>query len=119
MSCCISNYDNKPCPLRMSDGRSFTDYNTRCVFNSYLANKLRNNNMVKSSNEMRLYLQNNYETIVNEERQRAINNINPIGKEVINVTNKQLDNKYLVQCDDVSCSTVLTNPEGLGTTKFF
>jgi len=119
MSCCISNYDNKPCPLRMSDGRSFTDYNTRCVFNSYLANKLKNNNMVKSSNEMRLYLQNNYETILKEDRQRAVNNINPIGKEVINITNKQLDNKYTIRCDEVSCSTVLTNPEGLGTTNFF
>ena len=119
MSCCISNYDDKPCPLRMSDGRSFTDYNTRCVFNSYLANKLNANNMIKSSNEMRLYLQNNYETIVNEERQRAINNINPVEKENININDKHLDNKYTVKCDNVSCSVVLTNPEGLGTTKFF
>jgi len=118
MSCCISDYPDKVCPLRMSDGRSFTNYEPRCNFNSYLNNKLAQNNMVKSSNEMRLYLQNNYDTFIQEERQKAINNINPFDTTKL-INDGELDNKYVVKCDDVSCYSTLTNPKGLGTTKFF
>ena len=120
MSCCISDYPDKVCPLRMSDGRSFTNYETRCNFNTYLNNKLTQNNTIKSSNEMRLYLQNNYDSFIQEERQKAINNINPFNtNNLINNSNTELDNKYIVKCDDVSCYKVLNNPNGLGTTKYF
>jgi hypothetical protein len=39
--------------------------------------------------------------------------------ELINETNKQMDNKYFVSCDGVSCKNTLINPDGLGTTKNF
>ena len=123
MSCCTGNSPMKQCPLRMSDGRAFTDYSSRCVFNNYLTNKLSENNMIKSSYEMRLYLQQNYDTFVEAERAKAIANISPCGKcgvgDLINDKNKALDNKYLINCDGISCYKTLPNPEGLGTTKLF
>ncbi len=123
MSCCAGNYPTKQCPLRMSDGRAFTDYSPRCNFNAYINSKLAQNNMIKSSYEMRLYLQQNYETIIAEDRQKAINNITPCGEcgigDLINDKYKEMNNKYVVNCDGVSCYKTLANPEGLGTTKFF
>ena len=123
MSCCSANYPNKKCPLRMSDGRAFTNYEPRCNFNSYLNGKLSENNMIKSSYEMRVYLQNNYDSFIDAERKKAIDNITPCGEcgigDLINEKDKFLDNKYNVKCDGVSCYKTLVNPEGLGTTKFF
>jgi hypothetical protein len=123
MSCCSGNYPTKQCPLRMSDGRSFTDYSPRCNFNTYINNKLAQNNMIKSSYEMRLYLQKNYDSFIEEERKKAIDNIYPCGEcgigDLINDKNKELGNKYIINCDGVSCYKTLANPEGLGTTKFF
>ena len=123
MSCCSANYPNKRCPLRMSDGRAFTNYEPRCNFNAYLNNKLGENNMIKSSYEMRLYLQQNYDKIVEEDRKNAVDNISPCGGcglgDLINVKNNELDEKYAVRCDGVSCYKTLVNPSGLGTQKFF
>jgi hypothetical protein len=123
MSCCSANYPNKKCPLRMSDGRAFTNYEPRCNFNSYVFGKLAENNMIKSSYEMRLYLQNNYDSIIEEDRKKAIDNISPCGEcgigDLINDKEKLLQNKYNVRCDGVSCYKTLVNPEGLGTNKFF
>ena len=121
MSCCSTDYPNRKCPLRMSDGRAFTNYETRCSFNNSLNAKLAENNMIKSSYEMRLYLQQNYDKIVEEERQKAINNISPCGNcsELINLKNKEMDDKYAVVCHGVSCYKSLVNPNGLGTYKLF
>lgn len=115
--------NSKNCPLKMSDGRSFTNYETRCVRNAHLNNLLVENNMVNSSYEQRLFLQNNYDKIVEEERKKALENLIPCipckSGELINETNKELDNKYYVYCDNVSCRTQGTNDKGLGTTKLF
>jgi hypothetical protein len=123
MSCCSANYPNKKCPLRMSDGRAFTNYEPRCNFNSYVFGKLAENNMIKSSYEMRLYLQQNYDSIVEADRRKAIDNITPCGEcgvgDLINEKEKLLNSKYNVRCDGVSCYKTLVNPEGLGTNKFF
>lgn len=123
MSCCSANYPNKTCPLRMSDGRAFTNYEPRCNFNSYVFGKLAENNMIKSSYEMRLYLQQNYSSIVEADRKKAIDNITPCGEcgvgDLINEKEKLLGTKYNVRCDGVSCYKTLVNPEGLGTNKFF
>jgi hypothetical protein len=113
----------KNCPLKMSDGRSFTNYEPRCARNAYLNNLLVQNNMVNSSYEQRVFLQNNYEKIVEEERKKSLNNLLPCipcnAGELINETNKELDNKYYVYCDNVSCRKEEGNIQGLGTTKLF
>jgi collagenase-like PrtC family protease len=107
----------------MSDGRAFTDYSPRCAFNGYLTNKLAENNMIKSSYEMRLYLQQNYDKFVEEERAKAIANITPCGDcgvgDLINDKKKELGNKYEIHCDGVSCYKIESNFDGLGTTKLF
>ena len=91
--------------------------------NLYMAEQLQKNNMLKSSYEQRLYLQNNYEKIVEEERKRAMATITPCypckAGELINEKNKELDNKYIVQCDGVSCYKTMINEKGLGTGNFF
>lgn len=123
MSCCSTNYSNKKCPLRMSDGRVFTNYEPRCNFTGYMYNNLANNDMIKSSYEMRLFLQQNYDSIVEQDRKRAIDNASQYGEcipgELLSENEKHLDNKYIIKCDGVSCYKKLVNTEGLGTTKFF
>lgn len=123
MTCCFANNPNKKCPLRMSDGRAFTNYEPRCNFNSYLNSKLVDNNMIKSSYEMRLYLQQNHDSFVESERKKAIDNIFPCGEcgigDLISDKDPKLDNKYIVRCDGISCYKTINNPDGLGTTKFF
>lgn len=115
--------DTKTCPLKMSDGRIFTNYETRCANNAKLTQMLKDNNMANSSYEQRVFLQNNYEKIVEAERKKAIDSFLPcvpcVSGQLINEVNKELDNKYAVYCDEVSCSQKLVNDKGLGTGKFF
>lgn len=111
------------CPIKMADGRYFTNYETRCVQNANLNDLLMKNNVVNSSYEQRLFLQKNSEMIMEMERKRAYDALFPCvatnESRLINETNKQMDNKYTVQCDGVSCKSSLVNPDGLGTTKNF
>jgi hypothetical protein len=111
------------CPLKMSDGRVFTNYEPRCIRNMQLSDMLNKNNLVNSSYEQRLYLQNNYEKIVQEERQRVLNQLSPCVPcnkgEFIYDLNPELDNKYMVYCDNVSCYNKINNEKGLGTSKLF
>jgi len=109
--------------MKMSDGRAFTNYEPRCVKNAYINEELEKNNMIKSSYEQRLYLQNNYDKIMEQERKRAMETITPCYPcnpgELINEKNKELDNKYIIQCDGVSCYKKMVNEKGLGTGNFF
>jgi hypothetical protein len=111
------------CPIRMSDGRQFTNYNPRCAFNSFINEKLTENKMINSSYEMRLYLQQNHDDIVKQDRENAIRNIIPCkpcsAGEFINDKNPELANKYHIVTDGVSCHKYLANTQGLGTSKFF
>ena len=60
-----SSTEKKPhCPIKMSDGRSFTDYRPRCMVNSELMTDLDNNNIIKSSYESRVFLQENAEKLM-------------------------------------------------------
>ena len=123
MSCCSASYDNKNCPIKMSDGRSFTNYEPRCVRNAHLNQLLEDNKMKLSSYEQRLYLQNNYDKVMEAEMKKALDNLLPCvpckAGELINEKNKELDNKVFVYCDNVSCKNTINNEQGLGTTKFF
>ncbi len=39
------------CPIKMADGRAFTDYRPRCMVNSELLSDVYNNSMVRTSYE--------------------------------------------------------------------
>ena len=52
------------CPLRMSDGRSITDYRPKCIVNYELMEHISEKNLVRSSYETRMYLQSNADTIM-------------------------------------------------------
>ena len=123
MSCCSGKYPNIQCPLRMADGRSFTKYNPRCDFNSFINNKLNDNNIIRSSYEMRLYLQQNFDEMVRLDRENAIKNISPCAPcavgELINDKNPQLANKYQIKNDGVNCYKSMVNDQGIGTSGFF
>ena len=40
---------NNLCPLKMSDGRSITDYRPKCIINYELMENMTENNLIKSS----------------------------------------------------------------------
>jgi hypothetical protein len=111
------------CPIKMADGRYFTNYEPRCIRNANLNELLTKNNITNSSYEQRLFLQQNSQMIIDMEKKKALEAIFPCipcnAGELINETNKQMDNQYYVNCDGVSCSRKLVNPNGLGTTKNF
>jgi hypothetical protein len=117
------NNNSKTCPIKMSDGRYFTNYNPRCDNYTYINNLLKENNMPVSSYEQRLFLQRNYERVVEDENKRILANLSPCVPcnpgELINETNKELDSKYMVYCNGVSCDKKLVNENGLGTGKGF
>ena len=123
MSCCSATYDNKNCPLKMSDGRAFTNYLPRCVKNAHLNDMLSKNNLTNSSYEQRLFLQKNSEQIMEQNRLEALRQLLPCipcnRGELINEKNHELENKFNVYCDNVSCHTKESNYKGLGTTKNF
>lgn len=111
------------CPIKMADGRYFTNYEPRCIRNANLNELLTKNNITNSSYEQRLFLQNNSQMIIEMEQKKVMESIFPCNPckvgELLNETNKQMDNKYFVSCDGVSCKNTLVNPDGLGTTKNF
>lgn len=115
--------DSKPCPIKMSDGRSFTNYETRCATNAKLNQLLKDNNMANSSYEQRLFLQHNYDKVVEAEKKQILDGFLPCvpctSGNLLNETNMELDNKYAVYCDEVSCDSKLINEKGLGSGKFF
>ena len=51
------------CPIKMADGRYFTNYEPRCVRNANLNELLNKNNIINSSYEQRLFLQQNSQMI--------------------------------------------------------
>ena len=107
--------NNYTCPLRMSDGRSMTDYRPKCIVNYDLMNKMEENNLVKSSYDTRMYLQKNADKIMNEDMKKTMSNLVPAipcKKLVGNGT--LLPEKYLVTCNATSCSRTLFDENGLG-----
>jgi len=69
-----STTEPKPhCPIKMADGRSFTDYRPRCMVNSELMTDVSKNNMIKSSYESRVFLQENAEKLMERNRLNVLN----------------------------------------------
>jgi hypothetical protein len=114
MSCCSSTSGNQ-CPTKMSDGRLFTDYRPRCLVSNDLFQQLQKNNTPVSSYESRLYLQRNAETIIERQKQEAESKL-LCGPCTYPMTDPgtMLPEKYVIRCDNVSCSKKEVNPSGLG-----
>lgn len=107
---------NNQCPTKMSDGRLFTDYRTRYAVDMELLNKITDNNMVKSSYESRMYLQNNAENIMKSNYELTVKNIMscaPCTRD-LKSPGTMLPEKYNVICNEVSCLREEVNPDGLG-----
>lgn len=120
MSSCSSCSAPNPvvtCPTRMSDGRSFTDYRPRCAVNAELMQLVSNNNMVQSSYESRMYLQNNAEAFMDMERDKAAQRLIPCAPPCDRPTSEpgtMLPERYVVRCNGATCTRTEVNPEGVG-----
>jgi len=119
MSSCSSCSAPNPvpmCPTRMSDGRAFTDYRPRCMVNAELMQMVSQNNMVESSYESRMFLQRNAEEVLNKERAKAIERLIPCApcKRPLTDPGTMLPERYVVRCNNVSCTRSEVNPMGVG-----
>lgn len=116
MSSCTT-INGKVCPSRMNDGRAFTDYRPRCIINSELMSEVRDNNMIASSYESRMYLQKNADTIIQRSHNSAFENLacacTPYQNEVMGINTMQPE-RYIVKCNSASCYREEVNPSGIG-----
>lgn len=105
------------CPLKMADGRAFTDYRPRCMVNSELLLDVYNNSMVRSSYDSRMYLQENAEKLMERNRANMMENLTPCAPctRPFAENGTMYPQQYIVRCDGVSCEKIEVNPHGLGT----
>lgn len=117
MSCCEAKEPKPHCPLRMSDGRSFTDYRPRCEINSELFSDLKQNKMPSSSYESRMFLQQNADLIMERSRLNTLENMMPCApcQRPFSDSGTMYPQKYVVKCSATNCEKVEVNPSGLGT----
>lgn len=111
--CDINEPKFSTCPSRMNDGRAFTDYRPRCVVNADLLGSIQG---VKSSYESRMYLQTNAAKVMEQDRKRAIERLTPCApcKRPTTESGTMLPERYVVKCDNVTCTRTEVNPSGLG-----
>ncbi len=130
---CTKPTDNKKfnCPPRMSDGRHFTDYRSRCALNTSAAfsivesdkkgNIKTGKGIVKTppsnSFDLRQYLIQNGEKIMDMNRERAFQR-NMCGPCTLNPST-MLPEQTQIQCDQNSCKVTLNDPTGLGQGRFY
>jgi len=105
------------CPIKMADGRAFTDYRPRCMVNSELLADVYNNSMVRSSYESRIFLQDNAEKLMERNRTTMLGNLAPCAPCARPFADQgtMYPQQYVVKCDGVSCEKIEVNPNGLGT----
>jgi len=105
-----------PCPIRMQDARAFTDYRPRCAVNAELLNELAIQNMVKSSYESRMFLQQKADMLMMQDQKKAVDMIVPCApcNRPFSDPGTMEPERYSVFCDSVSCSRTEVNPLGIG-----
>ena len=105
------------CPIKMSDGRSFTDYRPRCMVNSELMTDVSNNNMIKSSYESRVFLQENAEKLMERNKLTFLEHLAPCApcNRPFNEPGTMYPERYVVKCTPTSCEKIEVNKYGLGT----
>ena len=100
-----NKYLNSP-PMRMNDGRAFTDYRPNCDVN----NQYRVNNSIPNSYQYRLFMTNNAEKIMQNDRMNTCKNLT-ISEVHPGV---QLDELTKVKCNNNTCEEQVFNKNGLG-----
>ena len=119
MSSCSSCSAPNPvqtCPTRMSDGRTFTDYRPRCAMNAELMQLVSQNNMMQSSYETRMYLQQNAEAVMQMQRDKAVQRMVPCApcERPLTDAGTMLPERYVVRCNGTTCTRTEVNPNGVG-----
>lgn len=103
------------CPMRMADGRNFTDYRTRC---SQLDQLRQQNGNVQTNYDMRMSMQHNAENLMLQNRMASIQANDCAPCYVNNGNGTMLPEQSLVECDEKVCR-IIPNPrdvehDGLG-----
>ncbi len=105
------NNVQKPCPMRMSDGRQFTDYRTRCA----IAYQMRKTNAFESSYDQRQFLIKNASSLMQENTKFA-ETLNECGSCFPkSADGTMLPEQNMVTCNSKTCNFNTVNPSGLGT----
>jgi hypothetical protein len=100
------------CPVfNMSDGRHFTNYNSRCMQNDSLSKT----GKVMNSYEYRIYLQKNAEKLMSQNQELALNSnmCTPCFDYDQDGTMLPEANKF--QCNENTCTLSQNNVDGIGT----
>lgn len=98
----------------MADGRSFTDYRPRCAVNAELIQAIGGKRA--SAHESRMFLQRNASKWMDSERVKSVERMAPCVpcKRPTSDPGTMLPQRYVVRCDNVSCTRQEVNPTGLG-----
>ena len=100
------------CPVfNMSDGRHFTNYNSRCMQNDSLSNT----GKVMNSYEYRIYLQKNAEKIMKSNIDLALNNNMCTPCFDLDQDGTMLPEANKFNCNEFTCTLNETNVNGIGT----
>lgn len=115
-STCDTPVSARMCPSRMADGRAFTDYRPRCAVNAELLNAVNAKGMPQSSYESRMYLQQNAEAFMQQERLKAVERLIPCApcRRPPTDAGTMLPERYVVRCSPTTCERTEVNPTGLG-----
>ena len=106
---------DSPCPARMNDARSFTDYSPRCAINARLMSYVQQNSgRMTSSFDVRRYLQAHALEEMQRQRQASIETLAPCAPCTGPNPSTMVPERYVVRCDAVSCQRVEANPYGIG-----
>ena len=118
---CDAPNPNVVCAARMSDGHAFTDYRSRCAVNSHLMKNITDANMVASSYESRMYLQQNAESLMAQNFQWAQKQLLPCAPCQRPLTDDgfMAPERYQVRCSTTSCSRVEVDPNGIGDGRVY
>lgn len=102
---------NGVCPYRMSDGRNFTDYRTRCTIDYETKVK----NAFQSSYDQRQFLIHNATKLIEENNRVAVSMNGCSGCFPKTSPGTMLPEKNMVKCNGKFCEFGMSTPDGLGT----
>lgn len=108
------------CPIRMADGRAFTDYRPRCHVQGDLYKMVGGDDTQPfSAYDARMYLQKNGESIIGQNRDKSQLVLAPCApcKRPFNEPGTELPSQYVVRCNTVSCTRSEGAVEGLGDSR--
>lgn len=125
---CTKPTDNRKfnCPPRMSDGRHFTDYRSRCALNTRASFNILDNEKSgmkifktppSTSYDFRQFLIHNGEKIMEMNREEAFQR-NMCGPCTLDPST-MLPEQTKISCDESSCKVELNNSTGLGQGRHY